>query len=254
MTHPPKERIRQSFERAAASYDQAAAVQRRVCDDLLAALPPLPAPGIILDAGSGTGYARPLLARRFADAHLVALDLSPAMLARHPAGSARVVADVERLPIASGSVDLYWSSLTWQWCDLPRVLAETRRVLGGSGRLAVATLGASTFSELRAAFASVDQYRHTLGFAEPEAIGDALRDAGYTGIAIDRQPVVAHFPDLRTLLASVKAIGANQVGAGRRPGLMSRSAWQRVEAAYAERRDAAGLPLTYDVIRLYAQS
>ena len=39
MTRPAKARVRQSFERAAPTYDSAADVQRRICDHLLAALP-----------------------------------------------------------------------------------------------------------------------------------------------------------------------------------------------------------------------
>ena len=48
-------------------------------------------------------------------------------------------------------------------------------------------------------------------------------------------------------------IGANQLGDGRHTSLMSRTTFQRAEAAYEELRRSAGLPLTYDVIYLYAQ-
>ena len=63
---PIKQRIRESFDRAAATYDAAAVVQRRVCDRLLAEFKqPSPAtPRRILDAGCGTGYAARLLRRR----------------------------------------------------------------------------------------------------------------------------------------------------------------------------------------------
>ena len=49
-----------------------------------------------------------------------------------------------------------------------------------------------------------------------------------------------------------QAIGANQIGSGRRTGLMSRSEFQRAEAAFERLRTPAGLPLTYDVIYLHA--
>jgi len=39
MTRPSKARIRQSFERAAPTYDSAASVQRRICHDLIDRLP-----------------------------------------------------------------------------------------------------------------------------------------------------------------------------------------------------------------------
>ena len=60
--------------------------------------------------------------------------------------------------------------------------------------------------------------------------------------------------DFRTLLQAVKAIGANRVGAGRRSGLLGRAAFRRAEMACETLRTPAGLPLTYDVITLYAHA
>ena len=60
MTRPSKARIRQSFERAAPTYDSAASVQRRICHDLIDRLPALPIDRL-LDANYNTNYALPLL-------------------------------------------------------------------------------------------------------------------------------------------------------------------------------------------------
>ena len=61
MNRPSKDRVRQSFDRAAATYDSAAQVQRKVCQRLAAGLPVIFTPGVILDTGCGTGYALRLL-------------------------------------------------------------------------------------------------------------------------------------------------------------------------------------------------
>ena len=80
-----KRHIRRAFDRAADSYDQAAALQRQVCDALESSLPPgdgqLPA-GFLLDAGCGTGYGAGLLAHRYPGRPLLLADFAPAMLAR----------------------------------------------------------------------------------------------------------------------------------------------------------------------------
>ena len=251
MNQPPKERIRRAFEGAAHSYDGAARVQRVVCGRLALGLPAMMTPGIVLDVGCGTGYALQLLQRRFPPANLIAFDLSPAMLAKVPPERHRLAGDAEPLPLATAAVGLYWSSLTLQWCNLPRALAEAHRVLWPGGRLAVATLGPGTFAELRAAFAAADPHRHTLDFLTPEAVAAAA--AGFVDVRVGREAQVAYYPDLKSLLRAIKEIGANQVGSGRRTGLMSRGAWQRVEAAYEARRQPAGLPLTYDVILLHGK-
>jgi malonyl-CoA O-methyltransferase len=141
MHRPPKARIRQSFERAASTYDSAAEIQRLICSQLGAALAPALEVGRLLDAGCGTGYALSLLQSRFPDAHAIALDFSPAMLAQIAAPCGRVVGDLEHLPLASQSIDLYWSSLALQWCELPKALAEAHRVLAAAAQLAIASLG-----------------------------------------------------------------------------------------------------------------
>ena len=252
MTNPSKARVRQSFERAAASYDSAAQVQRRICQHLAAALPEF-APTRLLDAGCGTGYALPLLHERFPQAEAVALDLSAGMLQRIAAPCCRLAGDLEHLPLASASLDLYWTSLAVQWCDLPATLREARRVLRTGGQLALASLGPGTFHELRHAFAGVDAFRHTLAFHSPEEIARMAGAAGFSAVDVRSTRETAHYPDFKSLLRAVKAIGANQIGTGQRPGLMSRAAFCRAETAYETWRSADGLPLSYDVIYLLAR-
>jgi malonyl-CoA O-methyltransferase len=251
MSRPPKARVRQSFGRAAASYDEAAVVQRRVCDRLAATL--AAGDGRILDVGCGTGYALDLLRARCPDAGLVALDIAPAMLARVTRPCARVAGDAEHLPFADGAFARYWSSLTLQWCDLGRALAEARRVLVPGGDLSVATLGPATFHELRHAFAGVDGHRHTLTFHTAGEVAQLAAAAGLVAVDVQHDHETAHYTDFRSLMQAVKAIGANQVGAGRRTGLMGRATLARAEAAIETLREPAGLPLTYDVITLSAR-
>lgn len=244
-----KAHVRRAFDRAAASYDQAAELQRQVCAALADLLPPPPLDKSLLDAGCGTGYGARLLAERFPDHPLVLADFAPAMLARartpeRPA----VCADVEALPFADRCFGLYWSSLTLQWCDLPKSLAEAARVLVPGGQLAFSTLGPGTFAEIDAAFAGVDRHRHVLPFAPPQASASAALGAGLKEVRIERRSISLHYPDLRSLLRAIKDIGANQVGGPRRPALFGKQAWQEVEARYEAFRQPAGLPATYDVI------
>jgi malonyl-CoA O-methyltransferase len=265
MPQPPaKQCVRASFDRAAASYDAAAGLQRQVGERLLARFPveisDAPgralaiAPGSILDAGCGTGYASRLLRQHWPSARITAADFAPTMLAlaRHDADNC-LAADIEALPFVAQSFDLWWSNLTLQWCTASKVFGEAARVLRHGGRLAVSTLAPGTFHELREAFRGVDPYRHTLTFSEPEQISAALAEAGFQRIALSRETVHVHYPDLKTLLRAVKAIGANQVGDGVRKGMMGRAAWQALQTAYERQRTGNGLPVSYDVIYCYAE-
>jgi malonyl-CoA O-methyltransferase len=252
MNRPSKTRIRQSFERAAPTYDAAAVVQRRVCDLLAAGLPANLGANRVLDAGCGTGFAQPLLQQRFPAAHAIALDFAPAMLRRVAPPCCRLAGDLEHLPLADASIDLYWSSLAVQWCDLPRALAEAHRVLTEGGALALASLGPATFHELRSAFVSVDKHHHTLSFHSPEEFRRLATAAGFVAVEVQTHTEIEHYADFKSLLRAVKAIGANQLGDGRRSSLLSRNAFQRAEQAAEALRTADGLPLTYDVITLHA--
>lgn len=252
MTKPSKARVRESFERAAPSYDRAATVQRRICSTLNDGLPAM-APERILDAGCGTGFAINALATRFPASDLLAIDLSPAMLRRTPDGCQRIAGDLENLPLPDASLDLYWSSLAVQWCDLTAALREAYRTLRSDGWLALASLGPETFRELRHAFAGVDDYQHTLGFHNDAEIRKIAIDAGFATVNLKNGLKIENYADFRSLLRGVKASGANQLGAGRRTGLMSRTAFQRAEAAIEALRTPHGLPLTYDVVYLYAR-
>ncbi len=243
-----KHAVRRAFDRAAASYDAAANLQRRVCELLLAELAE-PAAARILDAGCGTGYALGRLASRWPESNIVAADFAPAMVAAAGGGNSRgVCADIEALPFVDAAFDLYWSSLSFQWCDAARAVAEAARVLAPGGRLAVSSLAAGTLAELDAAFAGTDRHRHVLHFPPAEALATACTVAGLTTVRLERHTLRFHHDDLASLLRELKALGANQVGGERRPGLMGRAAWQTVEQRYEARREAAGLPATFEVI------
>lgn len=249
-----KQRVRRAFNRAAGTYDAAAEIQRQVVDHLLRQLPADLAPGVALDVGCGTGYALAPLAGRCPDARLVAVDFAERMLAALPSNHLRLCADAERLPLAAASADLYWSSLAVQWCHLPAVLAEAKRVLRPGGTLAIATLASRTFHELRAAFDGLDAYAHTHRFLTHGEIASHARAAGFAAVAIDHRELQAMYPDLSTLLRAVKAVGASEVSGERRRGMLGRAAWNTARARYEVYRVDGLISATYDVVYLTARS
>lgn len=77
---PIKQRVRESLDRAAVTYDGAAVLQRRVCDRLLDGLSLTGRPQRILDAGCGTGYGSRCLRQRWPDTTLPVWTLPPPCL------------------------------------------------------------------------------------------------------------------------------------------------------------------------------
>ena len=244
--------MRRSFDRAASSYDQAAALQRRVADRLLNLSSG--APARILDAGSGTGYGTAGLAQRFPAADLFALDLAPGMLratrTRMPAVPL-VCADVQSLPLAAASVDLLWSSLMLQWCNRTDLaFAEAQRCLCGHGHFVFSTFGPATLRELRDSFA--DGHTHVSRFPAADALRSQLSAAGFAEVHIEAQQEVLHYADVRSLMLELKAIGAHNATAGRSRGLTGKRGWQAMLANYETRRVAEGLPATYELFYVRA--
>jgi malonyl-CoA O-methyltransferase len=260
---PRKHEIRSAFDRAAYTYDAAARVQREAVQHLFALTlalartqPPATPVRRLLDTGCGTGQALPELTARFPQAQPIALDFSTAMLAhaRTASSTAPVVpvcADIENLPFADATIDLYWSSLAMQWCDPTTALAEAARVLTPGGCAWIATLGPQTLHELRTAFATVDNDTHVIDFVDIDHWQNAAQTAGFTLQAHAQTPLYDLAPNLHTLLGNIKAIGARSVGEKRRRRPLGRRNWQTLQTAYETfRRPDGALPATYDLILL----
>ncbi len=263
--------VRRAFDRAAASYDAHAVLQREVCDRLLERLDFMSLqPERVLDVGCGTGYGLAHLRERYAEAELCALDLAPAMLhaaqARLPQPNwtqrARALlnphasphthtlcADMERLPLAANSVNLLWSSLAMQWAgDLDATLKGFHQVLAPGGLLIFATFGPDTLKELRTAFAAIDDAPHINRFVDLHDIGDMLVHAGFSSPVMEMEMLTLTYADLKTLMRDLKGIGAHNAATSRKRGLLGKTAWAKLEQAYDALRLDGRLPATYEVI------
>jgi 23S rRNA (guanine745-N1)-methyltransferase len=104
-------------------------------------------PHRVIDIGCGTGYYLGAVLERLPDAQALAMDLSPAAVARAARRSDHVdglVADVwSPLPIRDGAADVILNVFA------PRNAAEFRRVLAPGGLLAVVVPGDDHLRELR---------------------------------------------------------------------------------------------------------
>lgn len=256
--------VRSSFGRAAASYDQAAVLQREVGDRMLSRLDYVKyTPDVILDAGSGTGYGTRKLHLRYPEARILAFDIAPAMhfQARPPVSlwkrllpirgnrTSYICGDIEQMPLKDSCINLVWSNLALQWCnDINRTLAEIYRVLRVDGLFMFSTFGPDTLKELRQAFRSADSYNHINRFMDMHDIGDMLVHNGFATPVMDMEYMTLTYDDVTSLMQDLKAIGAHNVTQGRRRGLTGKTSWQKAINHYETLRIERKLPATFEVV------
>jgi malonyl-CoA O-methyltransferase len=257
-----KRQVRRAFSRAALDYDAAAVLQREVCVRMLEKLDCIKLqPARVLDVGSGTGWGTRQLGERYPKAEVTALDIAIGMLQAARGTSSwwkklfagrrdtYLCADVEALPIASGSVDMVWSNLALQWCnDLPATFVELQRVIKVDGLLMFSTFGVDTLRELRTAFHGVDGYNHLSRFADMHDVGDMLVNAGFADPVMEMERITLTYDDVRAVMQDLKSIGAHNATAGRAPGMMGKAAWRRVTENYEKLRRDGKLPATFEII------
>jgi malonyl-CoA O-methyltransferase len=253
-----RNKIQRRFGRAASGYAARARLQAEVADRLLERLDGFKfTPELVVDLGCGPGLQARVLSERYRRARVFALDLALPMLheAKKQAGwrgrrFGRVAADAHALPLAESSVDLIFSNLMLQWCeDLPEVLNGLRRALRPGGLLLVSTFGPDTLTELRSAWATVDDNEHVSRFADVQTVGDCLIRAGFQEPVLDTDWLTTLYKQPRDVLDELRAIGANS--ALRRPhaGLTGPARLRRMLNAYESLRRADGhVPATWEVV------
>ena len=236
------EHARLSFDRAAAEYDQHTWFQQEIGSRLLERLEVLnPQPQVIVDMGCGTGVHSLELKKRYPKTRVIGIDFSAEMLtvARQRNRWHRKVeylqADMAATGLADASVDMIFSNLSLQWAtDLRQVFNEFRRILRPGGLLLLSTLGPETLSELRAAWAKVDNHTHVNPFVDIKGVGDTLMACGFHEPVADAELLTLTYSSVHRLMRELKGMGAHNVNRQRRHTLTGASRIRRMCAAYKE--------------------
>jgi malonyl-CoA O-methyltransferase len=246
-----KDRIRRSFDRARATYRDAAVVQRTAARKLSCLIPSGTYPRI-LEVGSGGGFLHSFLRQRGVLGTYLALDLSRSMLGMHAKTHDPdlhlMQADGEACPLRPDSIDLLLSSSTLQWFERPDTsIPALLSLLRPGGRLFFSIFVKGTLTEL------ADSSRAT-GFG---SVRPLRPDTFYTELLGHRQGITfssfvseetVYLDSVRAVLDHLRDTGVGQT-AHKRPS--SRATYTAFMDYYESRFGSQGrIPATYRILFL----
>jgi len=247
--------VRRRFDRAAARFHEADFVHRVTREGLLERMRPMTiTAATVIDLGSATGAAIPLLEKRFRRARVIAVDFSAGMLrvvrSKKTLLSRRhsVQADARALPFADASIDVIFSNLMLPWTDdLDAVFTQVARVLRRDGLFVFSTLGPDSFEEIREAWATVDAGEHVNRFPDMHDVGDALVRAGLRDPVLDIDRLSVSYRGAAALFRDLTAAGARNCLRNRQASLTGRERFRRFSETFfaAEADPALTLELVY---------
>lgn len=251
-----RQQVRSNFGKAAGSYDAVAQLQREVADRMLEQFQyERIVPEVVLDLGVGTGYCSRGLEQQFKKSRIIGLDLAEGMLQQAKqqkkwlSKQRFLCADAQQIPLADESVDLIFSNFTLQWCaDLQAVFGECMRVLRPGGLLTFALPGGETLHELRTAWSSIDDHVHVNRFVDLQQVGDLLLGQGFAEPVTSVDRFSLSYSDVMGVMCDLKRLGATNVNAGRRSGLMGRSVLQQLEHGYPCRDREGRVVASWEVV------
>jgi len=266
MSEIDKTFVKRSFNTSAKTYDQYTSIQKSTINELLGQINPDDfSITRALDIGTGTGNLTAGLIQRFPKAKIYGCDLADSMLveARKKTAGKGIfsTADAELLPYKENSFELVVSSFTFQWLnDWSRTMNEIKKVIKPGGTFAFSVFGSKTFFELRQSFKKACTETGYTG-GEPlelstteESIMASLLSDGFADPVIRSYSVVKEYESVRSLITSIRGMGAKNASDQRSKTPGVRTTMARMINIYEEDfRKENRIPATYEIIAGRAQ-
>ncbi len=213
-----RDRIASSFNRASATYNDAAQLQtlaaQALAAQILSAPPHNPR---ALEVGCGTGGLTHLLLPRL-PGHWIVTDIAPAMIdslrQRFPTLDAQLRSmDGEAPDLPPESLDLIVSNLAAQWFeDLSAGLARLGHCLKSQGRMVVTTLGRASLEQWKNAVAAIGHQAGTPAYPTAEEVRAML-----PGASVTANTLTMTYGNAGEFLKSLRTIGATVPAKGYQP-------------------------------------
>ncbi|MDI6687072.1 MAG: malonyl-ACP O-methyltransferase BioC [Desulfobacterales bacterium] len=248
-----KQRIKNSFSKAAATYDQYASVQKEIAVRLIDSIQPHVFQNI-LEIGCGTGNYTKMLQERFPSADITAIDFSSEMISvaapklNKKKGVRLFVDDAEEfIPETGKKYDLITSNSTFQWfADLKKGLEHYHKLLADRGMIIFSMMGPETFYELYEIMKDIYSQKVNMAaqyFMRHDEVKSLLH-AVFKNVEISETVFTRKHENILDLLKTIKHTGVNI----RRNGngiLFTPALLEKAENDYIKR--FGGIKISYQV-------
>ncbi|MGI2174227.1 methyltransferase domain-containing protein [Shewanella ulleungensis] len=246
--------VANKFSIAASHYKQHDVLQRITARQLLGRAHLC---GTLLDVGAGPGTSF----NACNDVkQVVAVDIAHGMLKQlseqHP-DYLPICSDAQVLGLQSAAIDSIYSNLALQWCqNLPQAFVEFHRVLRPRGECHLSVVVDGSLAELKTLGFRVNQF-NSVSALKAAFISSQYSPNNWLNIDIQVESIRVYFDDLRSLLYSIKGVGASfaqqdENNVTQHPPLTKQQWQQRIALAETMRTDK-GIPLTYQIAFIRAK-
>lgn len=249
-----KRAVARRFSGSAASYNEAAFLEKEIGNRLLDRLDFIKQEPIsILDLGGGSGIFSERLAIRYPKATIFNVDIAELLLRKVTYNNSRIISicgDADILPLASNSIDFIFSNCVLHWCcDLSLVFQELYRVLKPEGLLLFSTFGPDTLKELRESFYQIDSEPHVNNFMDMHLVGDALLQARFQDPVMDMEQLLLTYSNVFRLMEDIQKSGSSYVLKETISGLSPKHLFRTLADNYEQFRLSTGeIPATIEVV------
>ncbi|ACA86152.1 methyltransferase domain-containing protein [Shewanella woodyi] len=243
--------VAERFSAAAKTYSRHNCLQKRSAQGLLKEMSPC---GVLLDIGCGPGTDFSHFKRVV---EVISLDIAPGMLEQlsiNFPSYTTICADAKAIPLPENSVDTVYSNLALQWCDdLQQSFKSTGAALKSGGDYYLSVVAEGSLPELVELGFRVNSFRSMTDIVsqfDPEF---------WLVKSAKLEPITVYFDDLKSLLYSIKGVGASIVSDEKSSeqnlshGIRGREDWKERLARAECIRQAKGLPLTYHIAQLHVE-
>lgn len=234
-----KKTIEKNFSKSAYTYEDHASVQR-LCAERLIDIIDLDCFSKIIEIGCGTGVYTRMLAERYPQAEITAVDISRDMIveARKNVDLPKVkfeIIDAEQLR-SSEKYDLITSNASFQWFgDLEKAFSSFSKNLSEQGLLCFSMYGPDTFKEFKEVLVKhfgPGRWLSSSGFPRAEEVRGIL-SRYFTKTEFYSEDYSVDFLSIWDFLQNIKGSGVR--GEGLRGAFIGKYAIKEMERSYLEK-------------------